>query len=116
MSDEYSVMEEFYPILVQNYIRFETATLFIKAKEEQRDISVARFKIAKDYYAQMSACDIQAPLIGLQLNYDEASEVLSVVPDSYFLEEYENQIMRDVALKQADLCRTRYSKFIETVD
>jgi len=104
MSDEYQVMEEFYPVLVQNYIRFETAAAYVK------------FKIAKDYYQQMRAHDIQAPLIGLILDYNEADGILNVVPEAYFLEEYENQIMRDVAVKQAELCRNRYSKFIEIID
>ena len=48
MSDEYQVMEEFYPVLVQNYIRFETAAAYVKAQEEKREISAVKFKIAKD--------------------------------------------------------------------
>lgn len=116
MSDEYQVMEEFYPVLVQNYIRFETAAAYVKAQEEKREISAVKFKIAKDYYQQMRAHDIQAPLIGLILDYNEADDILNVVPEAYFLEEYENQIMRDVAVKQAELCRNRYSKFIEIID
>lgn len=116
MSNEWPVMEEFYPILIQNYIRFETAAAYVKAQEENREMQPVKFKFAKDYYEQMLANDIQAPLIGLQLDYDENGGILSVMPEAYFLEEYENQIMRDVAVKQAELCRIRYSKFIEIAE
>ncbi len=116
MSDEWSVMEEFYPVLIQNYIRFETAAAYVKAQEEKRELTAVRFEISKNHYDEMLACEIQAPLIGLQLSYDESGGILSVVPEAYFLEEYDNQIMRDVAVKQAELCRVRYSKFIKIVE
>jgi len=115
MSDEWPVMEEFYPILIQNYIRFETAAFYVKAQEEQKEMPKVQFRIAKENYEKLLACEIQTPLIGLQLSYDEAESILSVVPETYFLEEYENQIMRDVAVKQAELCQKRYSKYIEVI-
>ena len=60
--------------------------------------------------------EITAPLIGLKLSYDEASSILTVEPTPYFTELYENKIMSDVALKQSEESRGRYSKFIETVE
>lgn len=116
MSDEWPVLEEFYPILAQNYIRFQVAAHYVKAKEAQLDNFTVKFKIEKEFYDIMMACDVQALLIGLELNYDEASAILTVEPDDYFREEYTNQIMCDVAIKQADLCRVRYSKFINVID
>lgn len=115
MSDEWPVLEEFYPILAQNYIRFQVAAHYVKAKEAQSDNFTVKFKIEKEFYDIMMACDVQALLIGLELNYDEASAILTVEPDDYFREEYTNQIMCDVAIKQAELCRVRYSKFINVV-
>ena len=55
-------------------------------------------------------------IIGLKLSYDEASSILTVEPTPYFTELYENKIMSDVALKQSEESRGRYSKFIETVE
>ena len=41
---------------------------------------------------------------------------MTVEPTPYFTELYENKIMSDVALKQSEESRGRYSKFIETVE
>ena len=102
MSEVNPVLDEFFPILIENFIRFETAS--------------AKFKIAPEYYNRIINNEITAPLIGLKLSYDEASSILTVEPTPYFTELYENKIMSDVALKQSEESRGRYSKFIETVE
>lgn len=117
MSEAYPVLEEFYPILIENYIRFETAVRLIRSKEAgSGEAVVAKFKIAPEYYNRIINNEISAPLIGLNLSYDEASSILMVEPTPYFLNLYENKIMCDVALKQSEDCKVRYSKFIEPVD
>nr|AMP50145.1 hypothetical protein [uncultured bacterium]AMP50762.1 hypothetical protein [uncultured bacterium]AMP50778.1 hypothetical protein [uncultured bacterium]AMP50887.1 hypothetical protein [uncultured bacterium] len=116
MSEEWSAMETFYPILVQGYIRSVMAAKLVKIQAENKEISPVKFKLNKEYYDQLTACDVQTPLIGLKLSYDENSSLLTVEPEAYFIEEYENQIMRDVAVKQTELCQVRYSKFIEPVE
>ena len=64
----------------------------------------------------MSGSEYQAPLIGLSLSYDETDSILTVSAGDYFIGLYENKIMRDVALKQCEDCKVRYSKFIETLE
>lgn len=117
MSETWPVYDLFSPILIGNYIRFETALKVIRnAEAENKSESVlAKFKIAKEYFEQLKNSEFQAPLIGLKLDYDEVSSVLSVEPDEDFAAAYENKIMKDVAQKQSDDCKVRYSKFIEVL-
>lgn len=118
MSDVWSATDDFSPILIENYIRTETAVKNIKndETESQGKVVAAKFKIAEEYYKQLCDCEYPAPLIGLSLNYDAESGILTVEPDEKFLEIYENQIMRDVALQQSEKCKERYSKFISVVE
>ena len=117
MSEVNSALEEFFPILIENFIRFETASLYVGTRETGAEVPpAAKFKIAPEYYKQIVNNEITAPLIGLQMSYDEDSSILTVKPTPYFMELYENKIMSDVALKQSEENRGRYSKFIETVE
>ena len=118
MADATQPMEDFSPVLIQNYIRFETAYNLVSNEDAgNTDFEKAvKFKIAKNYYEQMLAFEVQAPLIGLDLSYEETSEVLTATPTEYFTTEYQNKIMRDVAGKQHNDCLTRYSKFIQKID
>ena len=118
MADATQPMEDFSPILIQNYIRFETAYNLVQNEDAgNTDFEKAvKFKISKDNYEQMLAFEVQAPLIGLDLSYDETAEVLTATPTEYFLNEYQNKIMRDVAGKQHNDSLTRYSKFIQKID
>ncbi len=118
MADVLQPMEDFSPILIQNYIRFETAYNLVSNEDAgNADFEKAvKFKIAKDYYEQMRAFEVQTPLIGLDLSYDEKSEILTATPTEYFLNEYQNKIMRDVAGKQHNDCLVRYAKFIQKLD
>ena len=110
-------LEEFFPILIENYIRFETAKRYVQIRDEGTDTPLTtKFKIAKEYYEKIINFDVTAPLIGLELSYDEASSILSVEPTDYFKELYENKIMSDVALKQSNESVGRYSNFIEVIE
>lgn len=118
MTETWPVCDEFSLISVENFIRFETAVKNIKnmeAGEENSPVS-AKFKISKEYYDQIKNGDFPTVLIGLELSYDEENSVLTVMPDVHFLETYHNTIMRDVALKQSEECKVRYSKFIVVID
>ena len=117
MSEVNPVLDEFFPILIENFIRFETASLYVRSREAGTGTPpAAKFKIAPEYYNRIINNEITAPLIVLKLSYDEASSILTVEPTPYFTELYENKIMSDVALKQSEESRGRYSKFIETVE
>ena len=117
MSEVNPVLDEVFPILIENFIRCETASLYVRSREAGAEVPpAAKFKIAPEYYNRIVNNEITAPLIGLNLSYDEASSILTVEPTPYFTELYENKIMSDVALKQSEESRGRYSKFIETVE
>ena len=118
MADATQPMEDFSPLLIQNYIRFETAYNFVQNEDAgNTDFEKAvKFKISKDNYEQMRSFEVQAPLIGLDLSYDDKTEILTATPLEYFITEYQNKIMRDVAGKQHNECLTRYSKFIQKID
>lgn len=118
MADATQPMEDFSPVLIQNYIRFETAYNLV-SNEDARNTDfekAVKFKIAKDFYQKMIDFEVQAPLIGLDLSYDESSEILTATPLELFETAYQNKIMRDVSGKQHDEFLTRYSKFIQKID
>lgn len=118
MSKSSVSLEIFHPILIQNYIRFETAARYIRNQEAgNTDISpICRFKISPHNYKLMQEYANTAPLLELKLNYDEHSSILSAEPEESFLETYKNNIMRDVALKQSEDCKGRYNNFIKVID
>ena len=94
MNEEWPVFEDFDPILIQNYIRFETAARHIRNQEAgQTEMSATcRFQISPENYEKLKSCETSAPLLGLSI------------------------IMRDVAVKQSENCKIRYSKFIKVLD
>lgn len=117
MSDVWDEAEDFSVILIENFIRFETAAKNITYKESGgSEVLKVSFKIASQYYQQIQNTPYPAPLIGLQIDYDDKNEILTVVPSDAFLKQYENQIMKDVAFKQCENCKVRYSKFIQLCD
>ena len=110
-------LEIFHPILIQNFIRFETAAHYIRAQEQGKtDDTVCRFKITPDNYKLIMDYANTAPLLELTLDYDEHTSILSAQPNSAFLETYKNAIMSAVALKQSEDCKGRYDKFIKVID
>lgn len=102
-------LEVFSAILLQQYIRLQTAAAYYRA---QKNMVAAKFKLSADVYAKMCAEPLQTSLLGLQLVYDENAQILTVTPDEEFLQEFENNIMRDVALQYADTYNERYAAFI----
>lgn len=118
MTEVWPVYEEFSLISIENYIRFETAVKNLKIRETEKDAPpiVANFKIAREYYEQIISGEFRTVLIGLTLDYNEESSVMKVMPDKHFMDIYDNAIMRDVAFKQSEEYKVRYSKFIETVE
>ena len=116
MSEPWPVYDIFSPILIGNYIRFETAAKCIANREAgNKDVPVAvKFKIAKEYYEQLSGSAYQAPLIGLSLSYDETDSILTVSAGDYFIGLYGNKNMRGVALEKWGDCKSLYFKFLET--
>lgn len=112
-----NTLEIFHPILIQNFIRFETAAHYIRAqKQGDSENTVCRFKITPDNYKLIIDYANTAPLLELTLDYDEQTSILSVKPNSTFLETYKNAIMSAVALKQSEDCKGRYNKFIKVID
>ena len=118
MNEEWPVFEDFDPILIQNYIRFETAARHIRNQEAgQTEMSATcRFQISPENYEKLKSCETSAPLLGLSISYNENDCNLVAEPDDEFLKTYKNAIMRDVAVKQSENCKIRYSKFIKVLD
>ena len=51
MSEVNPVLDEFFPILIENFIRFETASLYVRSREAGAEVPpAAKFKIAPEYY------------------------------------------------------------------
>lgn len=70
--------------MIENFIRFETASLYVRSREAGTGTPpAAKFKIAPEYYNRIINNEITAPLIGLKLSYDEASSILTVEPTPY---------------------------------
>ena len=111
-------LEIFHPILIQNFIRFETAAHYIRNQEAaiSGSSNTCHFKISSHNYNLIIEYANTAPLLDLALTYDEDNSILSVEPNDTFIETYKNAIMRDVALKQSEDSKGRYDKFIQVID
>lgn len=112
---EFPVYYSFYPLLIATYIRLMTVVENIHNEEAGNPYEPVpvKFKIAKEYYRQVETCEVRSPFLGLDFAYDEASEILTVTPEAYVLEWYTNKIMKEVALRQEEELRVRYSDFIQ---
>lgn len=109
MNDADSELKVFSAILMQQYIRLMTAALYHRSEKK---VIGASFKISAQNYAKMREDESQTSLIGLDLKYDEQQNLLHATPDAEFLEEFENNIMRDVALKFYDTNMHRYKSYV----
>lgn len=118
MAEPLPPQEQFFPLLVESYIRLETVVTCLKNEDAGNEYKAlpAKFKIAEEYYKQVVENEIQSPLLGLKLDYDSTNSILTVEPDNFVLELYKNKIMREVALKQSIDFQQRYSKFITLVE
>ncbi|MBQ8482339.1 MAG: hypothetical protein IJ532_07390 [Alphaproteobacteria bacterium] len=104
-------LEVFSSILLQEYIRLMTAANCFK---HENDLSGAKFAISKENYDRMMDEPLQTALIGLDIKF--ADNVLIAVPCEEFLKQYENKIMKEVALMFWDNYKNRYAKFISIIE
>ena len=102
-------LEVFSAILFQQYIRLLTAAVYHRSDKVER---TAKFMVAPDIYAKILQDESQTSLLGLTLVYDDKLQILTVSADDEFCEEFDNNIMRDVALEYAELYKNRYADFI----
>lgn len=110
--EELPELSVFSPILIMEYLRLMTAAHYIRSENKSDPI---RFKIKPEYYQQLKDCPVQAPLIGLSIEYDADSEILSIQADENFIQTYENKIQNEVALNFEKTNKKRYSLYIEAV-
>jgi len=106
-------LEVFSAILLQQYIRLMTAAAYHRS---EKTVNKTKFKIVPEVYHKLRDEPLQTSLLGLKLDYDDTQQVLTAAADAEFLEEFDNNIMRDVALQYADLYKTRYAAFISLYD
>lgn len=104
-------LEIFSSILLQEYVRLMTVADYIKRAE---DFKCARFRIKSEDYDKMMQEPLQTALIGLELSF--AADVLTVVPDAELLKQYDNKIMREVALMFWDNYKNRYAGYINIIE
>ena len=117
MAEDTSPLNQFFPIVAQNYIRSVVAAKIIESQDGgTEDIPIIKFKISPEYYQQIATCEIQNPLLGLMCNYDETSGILQITPEQYFIDLYQNKIMRDVAIKQFSENFERHINFITLIN
>ena len=102
-------LEVFSPLSIQEYIRLMTAAHYINLGA---DSGAARFSIAPENFAKMDSEPLKAALIGLNLKYNAAEQVLEVTADEAFLHLYENKIMNEVARVFAVNYKNRYASKI----
>lgn len=107
--EELPPAKSFSPILIEEYIRLMTAAHYIRSEDKSGSI---QFKIAPDDFKAVQECHIQAPLIGLTLQYNEDSGVLTVTGSEEFTQMYENKIQEEVALNFEIVNKQRYAQWI----
>ena len=113
MTDVLAPAETFSPILIEEFIRLMTAVHYLNTEDKSLAM---KFTIAPDIYEQITSCPIQAPLIGLTLDYNKEQGELTVSANEAFLKMYENKIQAEVAQNFALANTQRYSKWISASD
>ena len=104
----------FSPILIMEFIRQTTAGRFLTA--ETTDMSV-KFKISNSYYTEIQNFPIQGQFINLDIEYDNATEILTVKANEALLNHFrEQKSLIEIAQKYANQYKDRYQKFIEVMD
>lgn len=106
-------LQVFSSLLLQQHIRLVTAAVYWRSDEQ---VKTAVFAMTAENYAQMMAEPLQALLINLQLDYDAASERLTVTGNDKFFAEYANPNMKDVALQHFEKYHDRYADYIRFVE
>ncbi len=107
-------LKVFSAVLLQEYIRLMTAAHYINngASTEKG----VRFVMAPDVYEKMRAEPLQASLLGMTLDYMPESQCLSVKADAEFVAQFDNKIMKEVALKYAEDYKNRYASFVKIAE
>ncbi len=103
----------FSPILIMEFIRQVTVAHYLNGKLLEEPV---RFKLAKSYYDEIMAYYLKAQLIRLKVEYDEASEILSVKTDETLINRFnEQKSLVEIACKYEGQYAKRYKKFIEVM-
>ena len=82
MNDVDGELKVFAPILIQQYVRMQTAAHYISSDGNEKK---TKFRISPENYKKMTDEPLQAMLIGLELEYDKGKEILTVCPDAEFI-------------------------------
>lgn len=101
-------LETFSAISLMEYIRLMTAAHLINHDKDTN----ASFKISAEDYKKILAEPLQTPLIGLSLSYNEQNAILTVTPESDFLPQYENKIMKEVVQTFYENYKKRYIRWL----
>lgn len=104
----------FSPILIMEFIRQVTVAHYLDGKPMEEPV---RFKLAKSYYDEIRAYDLQVQFIRLYAEYDETTEVLSVRTDETLINRFKEQkSLVEIAGKYQGQYAERYKKFIEVLE
>ena len=103
------LLEAFSPLLLENHIRMLTIAncIIVENKDEK-----TTFSITEDDFKKMTDNELQSPLIGINLQYDEKTQKLSANIEQSLYDAYANKLMREVALLYKENYFHRYDKFI----
>ena len=103
------LLEAFSPLLLENHIRMLTIANCIIAENKDEKTT---FSITEDDFKKMTDNELQSPLIGINLQYDEKTQKLSANIEQSLYDAYANKLMREVALLYKENYFHRYDKFI----
>ena len=113
MADTDETEVPFSPILIMEFIRQSTVARCLNNETTQL---VVRFKLPKMYYDEIMGYYLHAQLIRLYLDYDEATETLTVKTDDTLINRFKEQkSLVEIACKYANKFAERYKKFIEVL-
>lgn len=101
----------FSPILIMEFIRQVTVAHYLNGKPLDEPV---RFRLAKIYYDEIAAYEMQVQFIRLYTEYDEKDEILSVKTDETLIRRFKEQkSLVEISGKYQEQYAERYKKFIE---
>lgn len=113
MTEESNSEALFSPILIMEFIRQVTVAYYLNGQSLDEPV---RFKLAKAYYDEIMAYDLQVQFIRLYVEYDEKMEVLSVKTDEVLINRFKEQkSLVEISGKYEEKYAERYKKFIEVL-
>ena len=104
-------LEVFSEILLQEYIRLMTVAVYI---QDENNITGVKFRINSENYNKLLEYPLQSGLIGLECEFKD--DILTVIPQSSVLQQYNNKILKQVVLEYYDAYKTRYSDYINIIE